>query len=136
MARKRAKNVSMITTTHIIPGTLGPADPACQGPAYLDPVQPAPLSIPQMMDQDLPVVTPALPPFDMNKPMPQRSYPPEWRDFTNHRCLYILHDMMFSFPFPTGTDGYTWARKAVSCAAASYRDVYHMELDRQSCVYR
>ena len=98
--------------------------------ARLAPSPTAPLTVPPV-----PQMTPlALVSPQINNPPQRSSYPPAWQDLIDHSCTYILHDMLFSHPFPSGVDGQKWAREAVSAAFSSYGQTYHgIFLDKQSC---
>jgi len=102
---------TQVTTIHSVPAQPDP-------PLTVSPVPSAPL---------------ALAPPQVNQSLPRSSYPSAWQDLIDHAGTYILHDMLFSHPFPSGVDGQKWAREAVSAVFASYGHTYSIYLDRQSC---
>ena len=95
-------------------------------------IQPAadPADPPELPEDD-PEVVP-LPPHNLTQPPPgQNGYPPCWRKFINHAEYYILHDMVFSHPFPNS--GELWVAKAVLTAFRSWALISQNCLCYRSC---
>ena len=101
------------------------------------PAQPDPPSEISLPVPPVPSMNPlTLPTPQANQPFLTRSaYPPAWQDLIDHSCTYLLHDMVFAHPFPSGADGQTWTREAVSAAFISYSDIYGIVLDKRSCEF-
>ena len=105
-------------------------------PALPDPPSVALAPVPAVLPPVLPVppATPmVLPSLQLNQSAPRSSYPSAWQDLIDHSCLFLLHDMLFSHPFPSGFDGQKWAREAVSSAFFSYSRAFGIDLDKKSC---
>ena len=104
-------------------------------PLQSAPIQPDPT--PEVLPENSPaplVIALTLPTPEPNQlPLLYSSYPQPWQDLIDYTCTYILHDMLFSHPFPAGTEGQKWVRKAISAAFVSYNRKYDTFLDKRSC---
>lgn len=121
------------TTTQQAPVRTTPTKPA---PVRPDPIQlyPAP-TIPPVVASTPPTVPLTLPALGSNEMPSQSYYPSAWQDLINHASTYILHDMIFSHPFPPAIEGQKWAREALSAAFVSYNRKYDITLDKRSCKF-
>ena len=92
------------------------------------------LIVPPTVAPTQPRVPLTLPALQADGPPPlQGWYPPAWQRFIEFVVTHLLHDMLFSHPFPAGPEGQKWAREAASVAFITYNRNEDILLDKESC---
>ena len=129
---KRATSIQPVpiraTPVQPVPIRATPIQPVHE---WATPIRPHPPQ--EVQPMAAPVIPLVLPPAQIDQHLPRSSYPPAWQDLIDHACIYILHDMIFSHPFPSAAEGQKWAREALSAAFVSYKREYDITLDKKSC---
>jgi hypothetical protein len=128
------RNGQPASTESLVPSNPVPVLLPCTQPAVARP-RPTPAKKrtaqpPPVEEYPEPV---ALPPPDLTQPaLTQGDYPRVWRSFITHAEFYILRDMAYANPFPSGTE--IMVREAVSTAMKSWNVLFPGEpLCFQSC---